>query len=256
MNYFYKYSSLNCWRKKMNKKFYILTLLLLVSAGFQLGVGIGPQEEETESTVPELMEFHSIIYPIWHDAYPDKDYEALRSYVSEINSLAKDVYTASLPGILRDKQAKWEEGLKQFKKAVDDYNSAAAGDDNEALLQAAEDLHAKFEMMVRIIRPILKEMDEFHKVLYVIYHKYLPEKEFDKIKSVTEDLLVKAEAITQAELPKRLTDKNDKFTHAAQELYTSVQDLNSTFGSEDEKAITTAVEHMHTKYQNLEAIFD
>jgi len=240
----------------MNKKLYVLTLLLLISSGFLVSGWIDSQEEETESTVPELMEFHSIIYPIWHDAYPDKDYDALRSYVSEINSLAEDVYTASLPGILRDKQAKWEEGLKEFKQAVDDYNSAAAGDNNEALLQAAEDLHAKFEMMVRIIRPVLKEMDEFHKVLYVIYHKYLPEKEFDKIKSVTEDLLVKAEAITQAELPKRLADKNKEFTHAAQELYTSVQDLNSTFSSGDDEAINTAVEHMHTQYQNLEAIFD
>ena len=224
--------------------------------GFQFGVGSEPQAEETESTVPELMEFHSIIYPIWHDAYPDKDYAALRSYVSEINSLAEKVYSASLSGILRDKQAKWEEGLKEFKKTVDDYNSAAAGDDNEVLLQAAEDLHAKFEMMVRIIRPVLKEMDEFHKVLYVIYHKYLPEKEFDKIKSVMEDLLVKAEAITQAELPNRLADKNGEFTHAAQELYTSVQDLNSTFNSGNEETITSAVEHMHTRYQNLEAIFD
>jgi len=240
----------------MNKKFMIITLMLFVCAGFQVNGWIGPQQEETESTVPELMEFHSIIYPIWHDAYPDKDYEALRSYVSEINSLAEKVYTASLPGILRDKQSKWEEGLKEFKKAVDDYNSAAASDDNEALLQAAEDLHSKFEMMVRIIRPVLKEVDEFHKVLYVIYHKYLPEKEFDKIKSVKEDLLVKAEAITQAELPKRLADKNEKFTHAAQELYESVKNLNNTFNSWDEEVITSAVEHMHTKYQKLEAIFD
>lgn len=240
----------------MNKKLFVLTLLLLISSGFLVSGWIDSQQEETESTVPELMEFHSIIYPIWHDAYPDKDYEALRSYVDEINSLAEKIYTASLPGILRDKQAKWEEGLNAFKKSVEDYNSAAAGDDNEAFLQAAEDLHAKYEMMVRIIRPVLKEVDEFHKVLYVIYHKYLPEKEFDKIKSDMEDLLVKAEAITQAELPKRLTEKNEEFAVAATELYDSVKDLNNTFSSEDEEAITSAVEHMHTKYQKLEAIFD
>lgn len=234
----------------------IIILLLFVCAGFQVNGWIDSQQEETESTVPELMEFHSIIYPIWHDAYPDKNYEALRSYVDEINSLAEKVYTASLPGILRDKQAKWEEGLNAFKKSVEDYNSAAAGDDNEALLQAAEDLHAKYEMMVRIIRPVLKEVDEFHKVLYVIYHKYLPENEYDKIKSVMEDLLVKAEAITQAELPKRLADKNKEFIHAAQELYESVKNLNSAFSSVDEEAINSAVEHMHTQYQKLEAVFD
>ena len=240
----------------MNKKLMIITLMLFVCAGFQANGWIESQQEETESTVPELMEFHSIIYPIWHDAYPEKDYEALKSYVSEINSLAEKVYTASLPGILRDKQDKWEEGLKEFKQAVDDYNAAAADDNNEALLQAAEDLHSKFEMMVRIIRPVLKEVDEFHKVLYVIYHKYMPEKELDKIKSVMEELLNKADAITQAELPKRLEDKTENFKQAAGELYESVKYLKSTFNSENDDAIISAVEHMHTKYQNLEAIFD
>ncbi|MEE8604432.1 MAG: hypothetical protein V3S65_03580, partial [Candidatus Aminicenantaceae bacterium] len=213
------------------------------------------QTEETESTVKELSEFHEIIYPIWHTAYPEKDYAALREYVPEVNRLAKNVFDAKLPGILRDKQAKWDEGMSQLKKTVEDYNKAAAGEDDQALLDAAEALHAKFEMMIRLIRPVLKEIDEFHKVLYVVYHKYLPNKEFDNIASVSDDFILKAEAITKADLPKRLEAKTDEFSVAVKELLEASKKLKKTCSTKDATAIEKAVEFLHTKYQNLEKIF-
>jgi len=225
--------------------------------GFSLLSASGPiQTEETESSVKELSDFHEIIYPIWHTAYPEKDYAALREYVPEVNRLAKNVFNAKLPGILRDKKAKWDEGLEQMKKAVEDYNKAAAGENDQALLDAAEVLHAKFEMMVRLIQPVLKEVDEFHKVLYVVYHKYLPNKEFDNIKSVTDDFIQKAEAITNAELPKRLEAKTDEFSAAAKALLEAAKKLKSACMEEDGKAIEKSVEFLHTKYQDLEKIFD
>lgn len=230
-------------------------LILLVSTFYTAGVTAN-QTEETESKVPELMAFHEIIYPIWHTAYPEKDYKALRSYVPEINRLAEDLYKADLPGILRDKKTKWENGMEELKKVVEEYNKAAAGEDTQALLNAAEELHSKFEMMVRIIRPVLKEVDEFHKVLYVVYHKYLPNKEFDSITSVAKDLVQKAEAITKASLPQRLESKAEDFAVAAQELYAASKSLAESCRQGDGESIENAVDHLHTRYQNLEKIFD
>jgi hypothetical protein len=237
------------------------TIFVVLSLSFLLGSisltasGSG-QTEETESRVEELSAFHEIIYPIWHTAYPEKDYAALREYVPEVNRLAKNLFDAKLPGILRDKKAKWDEGMEQLKKTVEDYNKAAAGKDDQALLDAAEALHAKFEMMVRLIRPVLKEIDEFHKVLYVVYHKYLPNKEFDKIKAVCDDFILKAEAITKASLPKRLEGKSEEFTAAAKDLLEASKKLKTTSSTQDSSAIEKAVEYLHTKYQELEKIFD
>ena len=211
---------------------------------------------ETSSSVPELIEFHDVIYLIWHESYPSKDYEALRGYVNEINEQASKVYDAQLPGILRDKEEKWNEGLVELKKSVDDYNIAAEGSDDEQLLNAAETLHSKFEMMIRIIKPVLKEVDEFHKVLYVIYHKYLPEKDFDNIKAVSEDLQQKAVAISEAKPTKRIEPKIEQFNTAANELLTATNKLVEVCQSDDNTAIETAVENMHTKYQKLEGVFD
>ena len=204
----------------------------------------------------ELSEFHEIIYPIWHTAYPEKDYAALREYVPEVNRLAKNLFDAKLPGILRDKQTKWDDGMEQLKKAVEDYNKAAAGEDDQALLDAAEALHAKFEMMVRLIRPVLKEIDEFHKVLYVVYHKYLPNKEFDKIKAVCDEFILKAEAVVKATLPKRLEGKSEEFSVAAKDLLEASKRLKMTSSTQESSAMEKAVEYLHTKYQELEKIFD
>ena len=121
--------------------------------------------QETESAVPELTAFHEVIYPIWHTAYPDKDIAMLKSLVPQVNELAAKVFAAQLPGILRDKQVKFDAGLAEFRMSVEAYNAAAKGTDDKAMLDAAEILHAKYEMLVRILRPVLKEMDDFHKVL-------------------------------------------------------------------------------------------
>ena len=235
---------------------FLVLFLFLFLGPFCLSASSSIQAEETESTVEELSEFHEIIYPIWHTAYPEKDYAALREYVPEVNRLAKNVFEAKLPGILRDKKAKWDEGLEELKKAVEDYNKAATGEDDQALLDAAEALHAKFEMMVRLIRPVLKEIDEFHKVLYVVYHKYLPNKEYANIRSVSDDMILKAEAITKAMLPKRLEGKTEEFSVAVKDLLEASKKLKATCLTENTDLIEKAVEFLHTKYQNLEKIFN
>ena len=211
---------------------------------------------EISGDVPELMEFHNIIYEIWHNAYPQKDIAALKSYVNDVNSYAEKVYDAKLPGILRDKETKWQAGLEELRKAVDDYNTSAAGSDDEQMLNAAENLHSKFEMMVRIIKPVLKEVDDFHKVLYVIYHKYLPEKNFEAIKLVSNDLKSKAESIVNAKPNKKVESRLEQFKTASSDLLNAVNQLVEICKRDDNTQIEKGVEEMHKKYQNLEAVFD
>jgi hypothetical protein len=212
-----------------------------------------PQSQETESSVPELSAFHEVIYPIWHTAYPEKDYAALRKFVPEVKSGAEKIYAAKLPGILRERQAKWNRGVADLRQAVDAYLAAAAGSNDEALLQAAEALHARYEMLVRTIRPVLKEVDDYHKILYVVYHKYLPDKDYEKIKEACGDMTARAETITKAPLPKRLEPRTDEFRKAAAELLTATRLIGQ---ADPGPAVAAAVESAHAKYQALEKIFE
>jgi hypothetical protein len=238
-------------------------IALTMSAALLLAIAgtAGPVQEkavnpETESSVPALEAFHEIIYPIWHTAYPEKDYAALKSFVPKIDELAADIYAAALPGILRDKDAKWKSGVAEFRKSVEAYDAAAAGDDGEALLKAAETLHMRYEMLVRTIRPVLPEIDAFHKVLYVVYHTYVPEKSWDDVRKAAPELKAKAEAVAEAQLPKRLEGKAAVFQAASSELLKSATELAAMRPDSDGASLEAAVERVHTRYQAVEKVFD
>ena len=65
-------------------------------------------QEELTATVPELRELHEVIYPLWHNAYPEKDYALIKELLPQAESLTAKLDAAKLPGILRDKQEAWD----------------------------------------------------------------------------------------------------------------------------------------------------
>jgi len=239
----------------MNKMIRFVLIVSLLVMGSALIAEQMP-DSETESTVPELIEFHEVIYPIWHTAFPAKDYAALRGFLPEIEAGAAKINAAILPGILREKKQAWESGLAELNKAVEAYKKATAGYDDQPLLDAAEMLHMRFEMLVRAIRPVAKEVDAYHKVLYVIYHKYLPEKKYAEICGVAADLVANAEAIAKATLSKRLEAKTEAFQAAAAKLLAETKLLEAAGKTCLEKDIVSLVNTVHSAYQELEKVFD
>lgn len=233
----------------------VISIIFLLTMGIVIIAEQIP-DPETESTVPELIAFHDIIYPIWHSAYPDKDYKALRGFVAEINAQAAKINAAALPGILREKKQAWESGLAEFNQAVAAYGKAAAGSDDQTLLDAAETLHACFEKLVRAVRPVAKEVDAYHKILYVVYHKYLPEKKYAEIGHAAADMVAKAEAVTQVVLSPRLAAKTEAFQAAAAKLLAETKALEAAGKANLEKDIPSLVEKVHGAYLDLQKVFD
>jgi hypothetical protein len=212
---------------------------------------------EIDSSVPELFEFHEVIYPIWHTAYPEKNYAMLKEMIHEVNSGAEKIYSAQLPGILRDKQEEWDKGVAKFRTSIEQYNLAMNGTDETAMLEAAEVLHSNYEMLVRIIRPVTKEVDEFHKVLYMIYHHYWPNKSMTEFGEAVDDLEILAEELNKCVLPKWASDKSEAFTQQSQKLYEATENLKVLKDSDaDDTQLGKAVEDVHENYVALEALFD
>ena len=234
-----------------------LLLFLITLFAFSVYCQEHRQALETDSSVPALYDFHEIIYPIWHTAYPEKNYSMLKEMVPDVNSGAEKIYSAELPGILRDKKKDWDEGIKKFKSSVESYNKAMDGSDGEEMLQAAEQLHSDFEMLVRIIRPVTKEVDEFHKVLYMIYHHYWPDGDMIEFKEAVDDLDELAAELNNCVLPKWAADKSGAFMEQSQKLYESTQSLKALKDSDaDNAAIDKAIENVHSNYVALEGLFD
>ncbi len=234
-------------------KYLVLILFVIMQAGYA-------QEDidpEVSTDVPELHEFHKTIYTLWHTAWPDKDYEMLKSLIPDIEKGYQKIKDVELPGILRHKKDTWENHVNSLKHYVEKYKLAASKGEKKQLLDAAENIHSQFEHLVRTIRPVLHEMEEFHKSVYVLFHYYTPEYDYSKIKETVSGMVLKMENLMKAELPRRLEDQKGIYEKAINSLNESVQNLyNVVNNGNDKEAINKAVDTMHTRYQELEAMFD
>jgi hypothetical protein len=237
----------------LSKLYTVIVLSVLISLPLFSQEAIDSTEIKAE--VPPLDQFHDVIYPIWHVAYPSKDYAALRSYVDDIDKGAQKIYDAQLPGILQDKQEMWNEGVNEFKVAVEEYKKLAADKDDEMLLKAAENLHSKYESLVHIIHPALPELDQFHQVLYMIYHKYLPQENYQQIYLVSDDLVKRAEALTMAKLETNDYEMQKKFDNYSAQLLHSSEKLREQLKGNNYEMVKLGVEDVHKIYLKIESLF-
>jgi hypothetical protein len=215
-------------------------------------------QAEISSTIQELTDFHDVIYPMWHDAYPAKDYNTLKGFVPKIKSYMESINKVKLPGILREKETAWESQLNELNNSAQNYYAAASSNNNNDLLTAVEKLHTSYEKMVRALRPALKEIDDFHQTLYIIYHKLLPDSKYDEIAGLTGTLITKAEAIVnypQDKLKTRLGDKLGAYNVSAEKLIASVTSLKEVLKSNDPAKKKEAIESMHKAYEGLDSLF-
>jgi hypothetical protein len=214
-----------------------------------------PTESETKKEVPALTAMHDVMYPMWHEAWPKKDTAALIELAPDVEKHFSAIKKATLPGILRDKATAWDAGVEKLGLAVSAYAAAAKAKDDATLLKAAETLHSSYEALVKVVRPALKEMDDFHSTLYVLYHYQI--NPFDRAKA-TESLKAmkpKMETLTAVVLPDRLKAKQEAFATQRARLSAALDVALGTLATGTEAQIREKIELMHAEYEKLEQIF-
>ncbi len=232
-----------------------LIIFLFLTGSYQ-APGAQETSKEISATVPALVEFHKVIYKIWHTAWPNQDYDMLMALLPEVEKGAAAIVNAELPGISRHKRADWEKGVEKIQSIVQEYRSAVEGRQRQPLLDAAEKLHAQYEALVRVIRPPLRQLEEFHAVLYMVYHYYMPGDSLDKIRASVEALREKMAALKRISLPARLKGKEASFTAARNELEKAVAEFGAVASSGDLGEIKRAIEIMHSRYLTLAAVLE
>lgn len=243
-------------------KRHCIYLIIAMMATVVIGLPARAQEthnkatEETSSDIPRLAVFHEVIFPMWHQAYPQKDYGLLKELAPKVSQFAKELPSIKLPGILRDKKSKWDDKVRGFIQAASDYESAVGKNDDAKLLEAAEKVHAEYEGLVRVIRPVSKELEAYHVVLYKIYHQYLPGMKWNELRASSVELVSQCGDLLKAPLSTRLESKIPSYEKARAELCSATDQLAEITRGIDQEAIKKAVEDVHTKYQSVEKVFD
>lgn len=226
-----------------------------VALAEQMPAGAPPAHTETSWQVPELFTYHEVIATIWHEAWPAKDVAQLKALAPQVKAGADKVAAATLPGILRDKQAAWDQGVAALQKTVADYEAAIAAGDDARLLAAAEALHAQFEKLVRTIRPVTKEIDAFHQVLYQLYHHQLDPYDAAAVKATVPQLQEKMAVLAKAALPERMAAKTAAYEEARAVLGREVEAFAAAVATGDPAKAKAAAESMHSAYVKLESVF-
>ncbi len=211
---------------------------------------------ETTASVPALKDLHEVVYPLWHTAYPNKDYAMIKELLPEADELTAKLDEAKLPGILRDKQAAWDEGKAKLKASLQQLHAAVDANNEEEMLKQTEAFHAGFEGLMRTIRPMVPELDAFHQELYKLYHYYAPEYDLTQIRAAAAAMQEKIAPLKKCELPKRLADREKDFKVSVNALDAAVADLVKIAKTDDKEKVLSAVETVHTAYVQTEHIFD
>lgn len=213
--------------------------------------------DDIVSTVPELDELHEVIHQMWHDAYPNKDVKMLKDLLPLMQTSVEKIYKVELPPLLNDNKEKWDQNVEKLRSSSEKYKQAIEENDEDKLLEATGEIHSEYEMLVRIVTPVTKEIGEFHKMLFKIYDIYLPNNNTDKLNSAIDDLVVLADSLMNSKLPKWASDKKDDFVLAADNLYNSTLDLQKLKDSgASQDNIENAVEAVDVNFKNLVALFE
>ena len=212
--------------------------------------------EELAASVPALKDLHKVVYPLWHDAYANKNYDLIKELLPQADTLVGTLDQAALPGILRDRQEKWSAAKANLKSALQQLHEAAKMESQEEMLAQTEAFHAAYERLVRTIRPVVPALDAFHQELYKLFHYYTPQYDLEKIRSTAAVMKEKLPALKEAQLPKRLAERQKEYQAAVESLETAVAELAETVKVDSKEKIQAAVDKVHAAYQKTEKIFD
>jgi uncharacterized protein YukE len=204
--------------------------------------------------VPQLETLHKSIYVLWHDAWPNKNYDLIKNTIPELEASVAELSKAKLPEMMHNRQDKWNSEIKGLNENLEGLKKSVSEDNKETMLSYTESIHSSFEKLVRALRPKLAELDSFHEDLYVLYHKHMPSGDVAAIKALLPSMKEKATKLQQAKLTRGLAEKQDAFDKKMIELQKAISQLEKSANKGDKKKTIAAGEQVHTAYEQLDGL--
>jgi hypothetical protein len=231
-------------------------LLLLPACGEKSGSVPEVPAAELAADVPELDAVHEFMSPLWHDAFPAQDYEAIAAAVPQFEASLAALEAAKLPGILQDKQIQWDAQKQLLMEGYEGLKTAVAAGDQDQILAYTEVFHMNYEGLVRIVRPVLPELETFHQHLYGLYHYYGPGYDLEKIRAAATSMAAAIPPLQAAQLPADLASHQAHFEMVVTQLGEAVGALIATLDSPSKADVDAAIDAVHVAYEEVEGIFD
>ncbi len=193
------------------KKIVILLIIASLLAGSIFAQESGcPADIAAKKGHNAFGEFHEIMAPVWHKAWPNKDFEALLAagplFAKKFIGIAE-----MKPDLKTETRTKtFLELRKQFKVLVEQFALACKNNDRELAYKLMPDLHDAFEMTASSVLPVhYPEISGIVITLNLILESHLPIDNKDGIIGSTETLAAKVKFLNEASIPDELKEQKD-----------------------------------------------
>jgi hypothetical protein len=239
-------------------------LCVLFISVFLAGCGKEAEKEKEKApitqmkrpTVDGIREFHEVLYPVWHDYFPQGDFQSIRNVIPEFKEATKILTEAELPQFYHTIKDDFETKRRSLALAVEELESVAQTGDNKELAKAVERMHTAFERMTRVLAPRIRELDEFHLVLYPLWHQALPKKDYQAIKRAIPPLEKRLDDLMRAQLPQQFKGIEPQFLEKREALRLSVEDLADVCRQNKDEKIIDKLTVVHEAYRALDQVFE
>ncbi len=212
--------------------------------------------QDTTSLLTKAMnDFHSILYPMWHEAYPNKDFKAIREQVPAFKRKLMALIVIPAPDNMEEaKREAFFTKRQELAFYVDQYEKAAADSSDSALAASFEQLHWGFEELNKVFMVEIKQLDSFHETLYYLWHKALPAKDYKAVKNTVPVLKAEMDSLMTYQLPGSCQDIKDDFEAKRAALKDAVYQLADICQKGTNKQIDDALTLMHEKFMDLNSV--
>jgi hypothetical protein len=160
-----------------------------------------------------MEDFHQVMAPLWDESYPQKDYQTIRDKAPDLKEkIMALVMIRPTPDMEKDRESlsdflRERQNLTIFVSQVE---QAAKDGPDSTLASAFESVHWSFQELEKLVFKRIKELENFYETLYFLWHRALPERNYDTIKLTAPVLVTEADTLMKITLPRNFkVDKED-----------------------------------------------
>lgn len=244
--------------------FTIIFVLLFSTNSFsddKKGNDCSDKEQKGVVKVKILDDYANTMHELWHDGWVNKDFNLIKQLYPKSDEFVKNLESSDVPVGLEDRKEKWERGVKALRVALTNVKLGIDENNEKQILDAVEQYHQIFELMVSLTKPYVKEVEDFHKSVAKMYHRNYPDFNLEEMKNDIKKMYEVLDALDKVKLPEYYAEREKEFRKVVKELRQSVIDLekymskNQSIAKED-KILKEKVEKLHTDFHSLSELFD
>jgi hypothetical protein len=214
-----------------------------------------PVKDTTDKLAMAMEDFHSVLAPLWHDAFPKNDFKTIRDKAPAIKQKLMNLIVIPAPDDMEEsKRESLFTRRQELAFYVDQYEKAAADSSDSVLAASFEKMHWGYEELNKVFMVEIKELDSFHETLYYLWHKALPAKDYKSIKETAPVLKAEMDSLMLVKLPGSCYDIKDDFEAKRAVLKDAVYQLSDVCQKGTNEQIDDALALIHDKFMELNMV--